>query len=195
MYKTLRKIHGYLGLALAAAVFFYAISGWLIYHGGRFGEPVVVEARVTSDAFSAEAKDRAAARRIVEASADELAIVGRFKSVRPAAGGWHANFKSASVQQEVRWIPGQGTASIKTRTFTTAGALAGLHRVYGTSGGPAHFAFAILVDFVALAMLGFALSGVYLWWKIKRKRMPGWVTLGASTAATVGLVLQLILAR
>jgi hypothetical protein len=47
------------------------------------------------------------------------------------------------------------------------------------------------MDLASAAMLLFALSGVYLWWKITPNRLPGMLCLGAGIGFTTAIVLHL----
>ncbi len=52
-------------------------------------------------------------------------------------------------------------------------------------------AWPFIVDVFCLTMLIWILTGLYLWWKIRVSRLPGWLTLGGGVATIVALLLTL----
>ncbi len=63
-----------------------------------------------------------------------------------------------------------------------------LHMTHGfpVDGGPPWW-WAVIVDLMALSMVGWSVTGVILWWQIKKVRAWGWISLAVSVAAAAAL--------
>lgn len=192
VYSSIRWIHGQLALTLALAVLMYATSGWFIQYGRLFfpETPTLNETRsVAGLAHEAalepalEAADAASERAI--RLRDSLDIPGRLLEVRPAGPGWRAKFASASQRTELTWRPASDDVQLEIRPASFGPSFTTLHRVHGAHGGAAYLLFAVLVDLVGVAMIVYAITGVILWWKIKRKKRLGLGLLGAGSALTL----------
>jgi hypothetical protein len=177
-----------LALSLALAVLMYATSGWFIQYGRLFfpetptlNETRTVDGLAVGPALETEA---AASDRALELR-DTLEISGRLKGVRAEGAGWRAKFASASRRTEASWQPGSDEVQLEIRPASFGPSFTTLHRVHGAHGGVAYLLFALLVDLVGVAMIVYAITGVILWWQIKRKRTLGLSVLGAGSALTL----------
>ena len=194
MYEAIRWIHGQLALALAVATFVYAISGWMIEYLYLFPSARTSYQTLQVDALAGAggAEDKPAARALARALRDELDVPGRLHEIHRNGSEWTARFSAPSTGTQLRWSDGDAEVQVETRHSSIGGALAGLHFVHGASGGPAYLAFALMVDLVAVAMVVFAITGVTLWWQLKRRRLGlGLATLAASSLATAAWIAQL----
>ena len=68
-----------------------------------------------------------------------------------------------------------------------------LHQLHGNEGWSRFWLWGLIVDVVSVSMILFALSGVYMWYVLKKDRRLGWIVLGARTLYVVGLVIFLVL--
>jgi hypothetical protein len=66
------------------------------------------------------------------------------------------------------------------------------HRLHGYQGDPAYVLWAFIYDLSSLSMIIFALSGVYLWYKVERRRLAGWLILTGSTLLTAATIIYLM---
>lgn len=72
---------------------------------------------------------------------------------------------------------------LSTRRFLTR-----LHLAHGYPGGPnAKWFWAVVVDAMALVMVFWGASGLFMWWQLKAARAPGFVVLLFSAAAATAL--------
>ncbi len=58
------------------------------------------------------------------------------------------------------------------------------HRLHGYRGGFQYHLWAFMFDIASLSMIAFALTGVYLWYKVEKRKLAGWVVLTVFTAFT-----------
>ena len=185
MYRTVRWLHGQLALFLLVGTLAYAISGWLfdlqvgtrnVTHQEQAEVPALADVRGPD------------ARKVAEALQNELGIPGRLRWARDDGDEKVARFVSLSRRTELRWSDGSAHVRIERTRFGPRSLLLNVHTLKGTHGGPAYVAWALLLDLLALAMLGFAASGIYLWWGVRARHPLGWLALCAGCALTIGWV-------
>ena len=193
---TLRTIHGVLALALASLLALYAVSGWMIIHRAGGGTPRERTVAIASEAVAGEGEDPERVRAAGAAAAKSAGLVGaRVESAKFAGGAWRVKLSRVARSAEVTLTPGAPEASVALRDATLGEGMKRLHRVNakGASGG--RLAWAISIDALSLALLGFALTGVLLFLSLKRDRRLVWRLLGASTLYTLGGIAWLALSR
>jgi hypothetical protein len=66
------------------------------------------------------------------------------------------------------------------------------HRLHGYGGGWMYDVWMVLYDLASAAMIVFALSGVYLWYKLTKRRALGWALLAVSFTFTAGTMIYLV---
>ena len=187
MYRSIRWLHTYAGLALSLAVLAYALSGWLIEHSKHFGVPSHdTELRVHAEMLRGTTAETypEAARQARELRV-ELAVEGRIQQLEQLDDGWRAYVHTVSHDTYLTWRPGDPEVEVLVRDRNLAASLTKLHKIHGLKGSRSFVLFAIMLDVVSVAMIVFAVTGVYLWWKIKRKHTLGWAILGASSSVTI----------
>ncbi len=122
----------------------------------------------------------------------ERALGAKGRVVRPRPqdeGGILLRYTRPSSTLEVAATPDRSAAVITTTRYGWLRAVRWLHVLTGYAGGPAFVVWSILLDLVALAVIGFALSGIYLWYKLTRHRRLGWLLLGGSWCYTLAVIL------
>ncbi len=191
LHPLIREIHLLSGLFLAAVILFYTISGAMIAYA-----PWLPGARVTTTTdripLPLEAGTTPGAlRTFVER---ELEPRGRVVGPEPTpTGGLLLRYTRPGGSVEVTTTPGQSELVVVTTRHGWIRTLRGLHVLTGYAGGAAFVVWSLLLDLTALAMIGFALSGIYLWYKLSRRHRLGWLVLGGSWLYTLGLIGYLLL--
>jgi hypothetical protein len=66
------------------------------------------------------------------------------------------------------------------------------HRIRGYNGSWTHILWSILYDLCCMALLIFAFTGVYLWWKMEPKKLTGVIFLLISTGITAFTIAYII---
>lgn len=186
-HATLRTIHGVLALALAALLGLYVVSGWMIIHRTGGGTPTETTASVPADAIGGEGEDPVRVRAVATAAAASAGLAdARVDGAKFADGEWRVKLTRVARSAEVVLTPGAAEARVERRDAGLGEGAKRLHRVNakGASGG--RLAWVIAIDLLSIALLVFALTGVLLFRKLKRKRRLGWALLGASTLYTLG---------
>ena len=190
MYDLIRKIHLYSGLTLLAFVLMYFVSGYVMTHHDWFpgGDPrktVREEPLASAPGADPEAYSALLQR--------QLGLSGkRQPPSRGKDGSWKFVYVRPGVTHEAL-VPASGDRVRITRSDQdTRGTLVGLHRLHGYGGGWLYDLWAVVYDLSSAAMVLFAVSGIYLWYKLTKRRLLGWVLLAVSFAFATGTVLYLV---
>jgi len=190
MYTAIRKVHLYAGLVIVVFLMMYFVTGYVLIHRPWFGGQGQPTREVRSESLAGDPTPRTP-----EALSSRLRLRGRINAPPQDKPGLHFNVARPGVLQQVDLPANSDTATITTTHQNAAGVLAQLHRVHGYGGGFAWNAFVLFNDLAAVSCVLFALSGVYLWWKIAKRKIWGVLCLSASCAYGVGMILYLMCAR
>lgn len=198
MYRFLRALHGTAALAAGLLVTVYAVSGWLMVHGelALQGERVVETETITlsrDPGLPADLADGKAGLAYAGAVAEAAGVSGRPHDPKPTDDGrWTFRFQGARQERFVILAPGSTEAELRTEVLPFRQAIARLHTTAHRWGGPAFFVWSWMIDLLSLALIGFAVSGVWLWWIVKRDHRLGLLILGGSSLYTVGSIVWLL---
>ena len=200
MYRLVRTVHLYSGLVLAAGLFMYAFTGFVMSHQSWF--PGGKSHKTTQDLTSVTALTMAPGLSPEQAATwqerlgDELGLHGRpGNRQRDEDGSWIFEFNGPGTNEKLRLRPGHREVTLTVEAAGFAGIMNRLHHFHGYDGGGRFFVWGLFVDLASLAMILFPLTGIYLWFTLKQDRRLGWIILGASTLYGVGSILYLVLGR
>jgi hypothetical protein len=186
LHPLIREIHLLSGLFLAVVILFYAISGAMIAYAPWLPGAGVA---ATTERIPLPVGAGASPEALQIFVEQELGPRGRVVGPEPTpAGGLLLRYTRPGGTVEVTTTPGQSELVVVTTRHGWIRTLRGLHVLTGYAGGPAFVAWSLLLDFTALAVIGFALSGIYLWYKLSRRRRLGWLMLGSSWLYTLGVI-------
>jgi hypothetical protein len=182
----LRRIHMYAGLFLAPWMVMYALSTVAMNHRALFrrpGPPALEKERELAYAgrFPADAKPAQMARAILA----DLGFEGTH-SVNAARDGSRITIQRQDpvTPRRITFEPAAGRLVVEKEVFRMPAFLERMHRRRGYApGGVFQNLWAFSVDAVIAAMLFWVLSGLWLWWEMKRTRLLG----GALAAAGCAL--------
>jgi len=90
--------------------------------------------------------------------------------------------------------PDLKTAEVTEERHGWRQTLIGFHRLHGYGGGWLYDGWAVLYDLASLSMIVFAITGVWLWYKLIPNRRLGWVLLALGFSFTSALMLFFLLA-
>jgi len=187
-----RQVHLLSGLLLALVACFFVISGAAIlfsqYLPGTSADVTTVEVPMPPAAVTA---DQATLRDLMALSA------GARGRLQPIEAGDDGTVRLRTLQPGLQVVavlsPDRSNLTVTRTRFGVIRVLRTLHTVTGYEGGPAYVAWSVVLDLVSLAMIGFAVSGIFLWYRLVRDRRLGWIILGGSWAYVVGLIAYLVL--
>jgi hypothetical protein len=93
---------------------------------------------------------------------------------------------------QVKYFHETKRLTVQEKRFRLDHILTGMHAKGGfAQDGWLHDAWAVIVDLVSLAFLAWIASGIYMWWKLPRQRVWGWVALGCGFGAFILLLFRL----
>lgn len=185
MRRWMREIHLALGLFSCAFVLMYSLSSIQMIHHW-FPEEPAVETRELAVETSGDG--RAVARELME----RHGLRGELSPIESTETGYRFRLFRTGRAHEVVYDRASRTAEATTRTFAWAQALSWIHRTAGFERndwiGLSWSAFSLVVS-ACLLLLG--LSGIYLWFQLKRERLVGGVLLAIGGGGGV-LLLALV---
>jgi hypothetical protein len=173
--KVLRRIHLYLGLILSPWILMYAVSTIAMNHrehlGSSHGAPPpewTVEREVTyPGTFSEGTAPRIMARQILE----EVDHAGAFSATRRRDGALVIQRNDLTTPRRLTYTPQDGRVVIERTEFRAQALLERFHRRRGYDTGFAlDTAWAVTVDLVVVAIVGWALTGIWMAWQMKSTR-------------------------
>jgi len=193
IYRLVRQIHLISAVVLAAFILMYFVTGYVLVRSSWFGEgaPRVVRRLAPFEPSAEPIGDKAEdlGRRLQELTGVRGQPLlprkrddgsSEFRFFRP---GYEASIvqKAAGGQLEVtEKHHGWQRTSI------------GLHRLHGYRGGWLYWIWAALMDLSSLAMIVFAITGVWLWFKLERIKWPGLAILAVGLAYTLTTIYYLL---
>ena len=190
MYDLIRKIHLYTAFVLLAFVLMYFVTGYVLIHNQWFPRP---EPGVATREEALEPAPGASPEAMSAALQRRFDLPGmRSEPKRNRDGSWKFQYLRPGTTCEAVVAPAGDRVTIKRTDFGVAQTLIGFHRLHGYGGGWAYDLWMVLFDLASFSMILFAASGVYLWYKLTRRRMLGWVMLGAGLGFTIGTMIYLV---
>jgi len=169
----------YLALFVAPWMLIYALSGLVLNHGqfirglygAKFGQFEKVGEREYTAAFSADADPRLIGAQVLE----HLGLAGSFN----VQGGANAarlviNRNAPFAAHRITYLRGENRLLLEQQNFSTPVFLNRLHFRHGYEQPfLASRIWAVIVDLAIVAMVFWAVSGVWMWWEIKPARAWG----------------------
>jgi hypothetical protein len=185
--KLLRRTHMYLALFLAPWVLLYALSTFAMNHRHWFrGEPPKPPTFIHERDFAYDGSfpPGASPQQIALQLLTALELDGAFRATRqPGDGKIVVHRLSALEPRRITFDPTTHRGAVERQQFEGAVWLEQMHRRRGYQHDFAADDFwAFSVDLFIVAILFWALSGVWLWWGLKATRAPGACALVAGVA-------------
>lgn len=191
-----RRLHVYLGIALVPWFIMYAIGAFVLNHRGLVDEWFKSDRPEWTNRFDREY------HRPVPADADLRAvgfqILEDFGLANRSYWAWWQNnerkqlvvtaFKFLSTTRLTYFVD-QGRVLAQDSAFRLDRLFVGMHERGGYQQRPwLTKAWGLMVDIVGLAVLMWVISGLYVWWKTRRKHRTGLIVIAAGIASFAILV-------
>ena len=184
MYKLLRNTHLLLGVFSCAFLLMYGVSSVQMAHNKWFDtKPTVTEAKWTLAAGIADA--RVVARELM----DRHGLRGEIVQIRKSGEQTTFRVIRPGAQNEVTYDPGSGETAVRTSTTNFMGMMNRIHH----AGGVWHDyvlinLWGVMVALISVALMILGLTGIYLWFKIHKERVIGFVLLALSLGYSLTLM-------
>ena len=191
MYDAIRRIHLYTGVGLLAFVVMYFVTGYVLIHHEWFPDATPVKSMREETLTPSPGTPPEEYSAVLQRQFD---LAGkRQPPVRMKDGAWKFQYVRPGATHEAIVPPSGGTVRITTTTnFSARQTLVQFHRLHGYGGGWVYDLWMVLYDLASAAMIVFALSGIYLWYKLTKRRLLGWALLATSFAFATGTVVYLV---
>ena len=185
MYTLIRRIHLYSAFIIAPFLLMYFVTGGVMILEDVF--PRINKETINQKmAIDRDAPDRRTLKDVCE----RFDIYGEL-STKPSSNGRTAyHFFRPGYRAEISFINAD-SVQLRIHEGTMASVMNDFHRLRGYKGSWTHLAWAFLYDLSCVALIVFAFSGVYLWWKLERNKRTGVIFLIVSTSITAFTILYL----
>jgi hypothetical protein len=177
--RILRRVHMYLGLFLAPWLLMYALSTIVMNHRAMFRDPAASPAiktefeRSWAGVIAPDAKPPEIASQVLK----DLRLEG-FHTVNATPNGRRITIlrQDPITPRRIIFTPEDGKLIVQKQEFRMPGFLERLHRRRGyQSEFFLQSMWALSVDLVILAIVFWGISGLWLWWEMRRTRFLGGV--------------------
>lgn len=178
VYTLLRKIHLYSGLAILAFVMMYFVTGYPMIHRDWFPHPEPVKTTRTESLAYVGPKEPAAYSTYLQETLD---LRGKpVRQQRLQDGSWEFRYSRPGTIYEAVVAPAGDTVRITTVKQNSIETMIAFHELHGYGGGKLYRVWALLHDLASVSLIVFAFTGIYLWYKLTKKKLLGWILLGIS---------------
>lgn len=191
--KFVRQTHMYLALFLTPWVLLYALSTLAMTHRDAFHPNFYSSPweKVSEQVFPAQFSADASADFMGEEILRELNLDGNFRATLSKDRKTLTVIRNDAVSpRRITYTPAERHLLVEKQNFAVQPLLERMHRRRGYGGSfMADNAWAFSVDFVAVAMTFWILSGFWMWWELKITRSTGMAVLLSGIALFVVLIL------
>jgi len=199
-----RRTHLYAALIITPWFFMYAASSAILNHPDRFGQPaprfeVLLDRSYDAGPLPAAASGPDSAA-LENAALDllgariqrEAGVPGSYATQRDADGKLRLRNARFWTRTQITYDPGARRLVVQRARVPWATVLTAMHTRGGFERpGWASLLWSILVDVVQVAILVWIASGLYMWWRLRRRRLWGWLALAAGGATFAVFLLRL----
>lgn len=191
-YTLLRKIHLYAGLAILTFVIMYFVTGYFMIHHEWFPKPAPAKTTRTERLSYASTQEAAGFSDYLQ---ETFGLRGKpAQQRRLKDGSWVFRYSRPGTFHEAVVVPAGDTVRITTRNENAIDTMVSFHRLHGYGGGTLYSMWTFLHDLAAFSLILFSVTGVYLWYKLTKRRLLGWILLGISYGYAAVTVLYLMYA-
>jgi hypothetical protein len=169
----------------------YFVSGYVLIHRDWFPSPRQKTITRTESLSSTGSREPSAYSSYLRQAFD---LTGKPNQGRLADGSWQFNYSRPGTLYEAVVTPAEDRVLITTRKENTVETMISFHRLHGYGGGKLYNVWAFLYDLASFSLIVFAFTGVYLWYKLTKRRLLGWILLGVSYGYAAVTILYLIYA-
>jgi hypothetical protein len=191
-YTLFRKIHLYTGLAILLFLVMFFVTGYPIIHDDWFPKPEPVKTTRTESLAYTGPKEPEAFAKYLQETFDLRGRPIRRRLLQD--GGWEFRYTRPGTFYEALVPPSGDSVRITTREENAVETMVGFHKLHEYRGGMIYYAWALFYDLASLSLIVFAFTGIYLWYRLTKKKLLGWIFLGISYGYAAVTVLYLMYA-
>jgi len=191
-----RRFHIYLGMVLLPWFLMYGLSAVTFVHGGLMSRILGTKDVKPWRPLFERAYDAPVP------TADKLNDLGEKIKRDAGLSGLHGTYRENDNQinvyvytflrsTQLKYFVNEKRLIAEDKNFRLDHFLTGMHTRAGFREGLLGDLWAVLVSIVAIGMLGWVASGLYMWWQLKSKRWLGLVALLAGAISFIAIVFRL----
>ena len=181
--RVLRRTHMYLALFLFPWMLMYALSTLAMNHRTWFAAPLPAFEKEREIVYDGVFPDNASPQVIARQILASVDLDGSHGVTRRNDGTIVINRNDLLTPRRLTYRPGDRMLVIERLPPRSNALLERFHRRRGYATGYAmDTAWAVSVDLVILAMLFWAVSGLWMWWEMKVTRRVGLVAIASGAA-------------
>ena len=193
MHRIIRMIHLISSMILLVFLIMYTVTGIIItHHGLPYGQQEISRSTIlverTMDSSPSE---------YAKYLKNQYAYKGRYGYRQQENGNWDFHFQFPGEQVKVTLTPSQDTLFVETtevdRTLMTIAH--NLHALRGFTGGWVYTLWALYYDLSAIAFILFGITGIYMWFKNRKRYPSGWWYLAAGIIVPLAIVFAFLISR
>ena len=178
VYSLFRKVHLYAGLSLFTFVVMYFVTGYPIIHHDWFDDAEPVKSERTVELVHPPGEPLKEYAVLLQ---DQLGLRGKRTLSRQLKDGrWKFEYWRPGTFHQVHVSADGVTAQVASRKENWRTTLVGFHRMHNYGGGWLYDVWVVFYDLASASLVLFAISGIYLWWRLTRRKLWGFVCLGIS---------------
>lgn len=171
--KLIRKIHLYTSIFMLVFMLFYSFTGFVMSRHEWFPHG---PAEIIEQNYKLQFKpDTSQIQPLANKIANEYQLNGRFSYSYDWQHRLEFIYNRPGHVSTVKFNQELDTVNIKHEIKATFGEInTRLHRIHGFSGGLLYYFWAILLDLAGISAIVFAITGIIMWYRLRKKFWYGW---------------------
>jgi hypothetical protein len=174
IYTVFRKVHLYSGLAILAFVIMYFVTGYPMIHHDWFPQSEPLKTTRTESLVYTGAKEPVAYSIYLQETFKLRGKPTRQRQLKD--GSWEFHYSRPGTTYEAVVAPGGDSVRITTAREKPIKTMTAFHELHGY-GGMLYSVWAFLYDLASFSLIVFAVTGIYLWYRLTKKKLLGWICL------------------
>ena len=192
MYLWVRRIHLTSSLGLLLFVLMYFVTGFMMIHEEWFKSSAAAPSVHNVPLNYSGGSDDGLSQYLQ----DTFDLRGKRYPVRVREDGSKVFTFARPGTIFAAVVPPQGKQVTITEKHSGPVELAhALHRLHGYGGGWLYSCWAFIYDLASAALIVFAVTGIYLWYRLSSNRLPGLICLGVSFGFSAAIFAYLMLSK
>lgn len=180
MYDRIRQIHLFTAFILTVFVLMYFITGLVMIFENTFQRK---DNSVTTIVKEIPGIRESSGDNLIAELRRNFQVSGQYQMQKTGARTV-VDFRHPGTEANVVLTDRSDSVKVTMKRKNFVAVMHQFHRLHGYHGGWNYRLWAFLYDLSALSMIVFAITGVYLWYKTERNRLPGWLILIGFTLFT-----------
>lgn len=190
--KLNRKIHLISSMIIFSFVLMYLITGIFKINHNLFEVPPVEEILYS---VPVERAMEGTAREYSDYLKAEYDLKGRINHKQNRKGDWIFSYDFPGNYVQITLTPAQDSLHFQQRkqemTFFTV--VSTMHVLRGFTGGWAYTLWAVMYDVSCVAMIVFAITGIIMWYRARKRFSYGWWFLAAGMLIPLAFIYMFVL--